>query len=44
VVPDVETIAPAAKSGEKGSGAEGCDKEPAAAKEAAKQAKKKGKG
>ena len=44
VVPDVETIAPAAKPGKKEAAPKAAAKKPAAAKKAAKPVKKKGKG
>src|SRR6267143_1445911 len=44
VLPDVETIAPAAKPGKKEAAPKAATKKPAAAKKAAKPAKKKGKG
>src|SRR5439155_362833 len=44
VVPDVETIAPAAKPGKKDAAPKAAAKKPAAAKKAAKPVKKKGKG
>ena len=44
VVPDVETIAPAAKPVKKEAAPKAAAKKPAAAKKAAKPAKKKGKG
>jgi hypothetical protein len=44
VVPDVATIAPAAKPAKKAAAPKAAAKKPAAAKKAAKPAKKKGKG